>query len=61
VYIQRIDNRLTMMTIWMDDGLFGFTATLKLLDMVDFLRINFEITIEPVYTFVGLEIFRRMP
>jgi hypothetical protein len=58
VYFQRDENNITIMAIWVDDGLLCSNHQSKLEDIVNYLSEKFEITSGPVDHFVGLEISR---
>lgn len=58
VYFQRDENNITIMAIWVDDGLLCSNHQSKLEDIVNYLSDKFEITSGPVDHFVGLEISR---
>jgi hypothetical protein len=61
VYFQRDENNITIIAIWVDDGLLCSNLQSKLEDIVNYLSDKFEITSGPVDHFVGLEISRDRP
>jgi len=60
VYYQKDDDQnITIMAIWVDDGLLCSSQASKLKDIVSFLSSNFEMTFGPVGVFVGIQIGRN--
>jgi hypothetical protein len=58
VYIKKEEDCLTIIAIWVDDGLICGSDIKRLDSVVEYLSQNFEMTCEPVDCFVGIQIVR---
>ncbi len=59
VYIKKEEDCLTIIAIWVDDGLICGSDIKRLDSVVKYLSQNFEMTCETVDCFVGIQIVQR--
>ena len=59
ICVRKEDDEITIMAIWVDDGLICSTRQNKLNDIVGYLSRNFEMTSGTVDNFIGIKITRN--